>query len=55
MITIVFLNIVFGIIIDTFAELRDEKHAMIVDMNSKCMLFNLLLFRLYLWVRQVSI
>ena len=37
-ITVIFLNIIFGIIIDTFAELRDEKNAMTEDMNSKCKL-----------------
>jgi hypothetical protein len=30
------LNIVFGIIIDSFAELRDEKKSMNDDMTSKC-------------------
>lgn len=35
-ITVIFLNIIFGIIIDTFAGLRDEKTAMSEDMNTKC-------------------
>lgn len=31
-----FLNIIFGIIIDTFAALRDEKNRMQEDMKTKC-------------------
>jgi hypothetical protein len=33
---VIFLNILFGIIIDTFAELRDAKHAKERDMRLKC-------------------
>lgn len=33
---VIFMNIVFGIIIDTFGELRDEKKAIKEDMNSAC-------------------
>ena len=33
---VVFLNILFGIIIDTFAELRDAKHDKEQDMRLKC-------------------
>ena len=33
---IIFLNIIFGIIIDTFAELRDAKQAKESDMRHKC-------------------
>jgi hypothetical protein len=36
LITVIFLNIIFGIIVDTFAELRDAKTAMEEDMNNKC-------------------
>jgi hypothetical protein len=35
-ISVIFMNIVFGIIIDTFGELRDEKKAIKEDMNSVC-------------------
>ena len=37
MMIVIFLNILFGIIIDTFAELRDEKHQKEEDMRLKCM------------------
>jgi hypothetical protein len=33
---VIFLNILFGIIIDTFAELRDEKSKKEEDMHTKC-------------------
>lgn len=36
LITVIFLNIIFGIIIDTFGGLRDEKNAMSEDMKQKC-------------------
>jgi hypothetical protein len=35
-ITVIMLNIIFGIIIDTFGELRDKRNALIEDINSKC-------------------
>ena len=31
-----FLNIIFGIIIDTFADLRDKRNTMEVDMKNVC-------------------
>ncbi len=40
-ITVIFLNIIFGIIIDTFGGLRDEKNAMYEDMKSKCFICGL--------------
>jgi len=40
-INIVFLNIIFGIIIDTFAELRDEKKGIDDDMQNKCYICNI--------------
>lgn len=41
MINIIFLNIIFGIIIDTFADLREEKQAKEEDMNSRCFICNI--------------
>lgn len=35
---VIFLNILFGIIIDTFAELRDEKNKKEEDMRTKCLI-----------------
>ena len=35
-ITVVFLNIIFGIIIDTFGHLRDERSSIYEDMKNKC-------------------
>lgn len=35
-IPVIFLNIIFGIIIDTFKELRDEKNNMYDDMQNIC-------------------
>jgi len=35
-IIIILLNIVFGIIIDTFAELRDQRNLVLEDIHSKC-------------------
>lgn len=40
-INIIFLNIIFGIIIDTFAELRDEKSRRDFDMKNNCYICNL--------------
>ena len=40
-IIIIMLNIVFGIIIDTFAELRDEKKAIFEDQEDKCFICNM--------------
>jgi len=40
-INITFLNIIFGIIIDTFAELRDQKSMMDEDMKTICYICNL--------------
>jgi len=37
-IIVIGLNMVFGIILDTFGELRDKKNAIDEDMNSKCFL-----------------
>lgn len=36
MINIILLNIIFGIIIDTFSELRDERQLLEHDMNNIC-------------------
>jgi hypothetical protein len=36
LITVIFLNIIFGIIIDTFGSLRDDKNQMYEDMKNKC-------------------
>ena len=36
-IVVIVLNIVFGIIIDTFAQLRDQKHAIEEDTRQKCL------------------
>jgi hypothetical protein len=33
-VVIILLNIIFGIIIDTFAQLRDDKRAIDTDMNT---------------------
>ena len=38
---LIMLNIVFGIIIDTFAQLRDEKRSIEHDQNNKCYICNL--------------
>ena len=38
---LIMLNIVFGIIIDTFAQLRDEKRNIEHDQNNKCFICNL--------------
>lgn len=35
-INIIFLNVLFGVIIDTFAEMRDKKKSIDEDMNSVC-------------------
>ena len=35
------LNIIFGVIIDTFAELRDKKAEMEEDMQNVCFICNL--------------
>lgn len=40
-INIVFLNIIFGIIVDTFAELREKKNKMDEDMKNICYICNL--------------
>jgi hypothetical protein len=41
LVNIIFLNILFGIIIDTFAELRDDKRKKEEDMNSLCFICGL--------------
>ena len=41
LINIIFLNIIFGIIIDTFAELRDEKSRIDEDMKNICFICGL--------------
>ena len=38
---VIMLNIVFGIIIDTFAELRDEKKSIFEDQEDKCFICNM--------------
>jgi hypothetical protein len=38
---VILQNIVFGIIIDTFAQLRDKKNAIEKDMKTKCLICNL--------------
>lgn len=40
-ITFTLLNIIFGIIIDTFAELRDAKKKIDEDINNKCFICSL--------------
>jgi len=35
-VTIIGLNIIFGIIVDTFSELRDERYQIVEDMQSVC-------------------
>ena len=40
-IIIIMLNIVFGIIIDTFAELRDERRSIFEDQEDKCFICNM--------------
>lgn len=41
LITVIFLNIIFGIIIDTFGSLRDEKVEKDKDMKTKCFICGL--------------
>ncbi|CUG89031.1 transmembrane protein, putative [Bodo saltans] len=41
LVNVVFLNILFGIIIDTFAELRDDKRRKEEDMNTCCFICGL--------------
>lgn len=40
-INVIMLNIIFGIIIDTFGELRDKRNSVIDDINSRCFLCGL--------------
>lgn len=40
-INIVFLNIIFGIIVDTFALLREQKECRKEDMKNKCYICNI--------------
>jgi hypothetical protein len=40
-VTIILLNIIFGIIIDTFAQLRDQKNFIEEDMHTKCFICNI--------------
>eukprot|EP00828_Plagiopyla_frontata_P047805 TRINITY_DN8946_c0_g1_i2.p1 TRINITY_DN8946_c0_g1~~TRINITY_DN8946_c0_g1_i2.p1 ORF type:complete len:322 (+),score=24.70 TRINITY_DN8946_c0_g1_i2:130-1095(+) len=40
-IRVVFLNIIFGIIVDTFAQLRDKKIATDSDMKNRCYICNI--------------
>lgn len=40
-INVIMLNIIFGIIIDTFGELRDKRNAVIDDINSRCFICGL--------------
>ena len=41
LVKVILLNILFGIIIDTFAMLRLKNQAMIVDRNTKCYICNI--------------
>ena len=41
LITFILLNIIFGIIIDTFADLRDQKKAELKDVQEKCFICSL--------------
>lgn len=40
-INVIFMNIIFGIIIDTFAELRDKKNKMEMDKTTVCFVCSL--------------
>ena len=40
-VVIILLNIIFGIIIDTFAELRDQKRSIDDDMKNRCFICNI--------------
>ncbi|CAD2220687.1 inositol 1,4,5-trisphosphate receptor, type 3 [Angomonas deanei] len=41
LVTVVFLNIMFGIIIDTFGQMRDEKREKEIDMHTVCFICGL--------------
>ena len=41
LIIVIGLNLVFGIIVDTFSELRDEKYSIDDDMHSVCFICSL--------------
>lgn len=49
LVVIVLLNIIFGIIIDTFAELRDERKDMLHDIEHKCFICGLDKFQFEVW------
>ena len=38
-VSVLLLHIMFGIIIDTFAALRDQKNELYEDMRSKCIMY----------------
>jgi len=40
-VNIMFLNMIFGIIIDTFAELREDRHFVETDMKNTCFICNI--------------
>jgi len=40
-VTVIGLNIIFGIIVDTFSELRDERYRIVEDMQSVCFICGL--------------
>jgi len=40
-VNLILLNIVFGIIVDTFAELREGNNELLEDMNNRCFICNL--------------
>ena len=49
LVVIVLLNIIFGIIIDTFAELRDQRKEMLNDIENKCFICGLDKFQFEVW------
>lgn len=49
LVVIVLLNIIFGIIIDTFAELRDQRKEMLHDIEHKCFICGLDKFQFEVW------
>jgi len=40
-VTVIGLNVIFGIIVDTFSELRDERYRIVDDMQSVCFICGL--------------
>jgi hypothetical protein len=41
MVNVVLLNVIFGIIVDTFADLRESEKAALLDMHSRCDICNI--------------